>query len=132
MKTSEDHRRRQREKLPACTLGHGYVRCCHVGQSRFGQTPLETRKRRGRDEVGRKDREEEGEEQRGEVEQEEIDKKGHRVARSGEPDSMPRVATGGRHEEVEEETSQAQRDRAEPKRGMRGEKRSQGSREDKA
>ena len=58
MKTSEDHRRRQREKLPAwrqaTTLGHGYVRCCHVGQSRFGQTPLEARKRRGRDEVGKK------------------------------------------------------------------------------
>ena len=57
MKTAEDHRRRQREKLPtwlqATTLGHGYVRCCHVGQSHFGQTPLEARKRQ-RDEVGKK------------------------------------------------------------------------------
>ena len=75
---------------------------------------------------------EEGKVQRGEVEQEEIDKKGHRVARSGEPDSMPRLATEGRQGEVEEETRQVHRDRAEPKKGMRGEKRSQRSREDKA
>ena len=41
----------------------------------------------------RKGQRKEGEEQRGEAEQEEIDKKGHGVARSGEPDSMPRLAT---------------------------------------
>ena len=65
MKTAEDHSRRQREKLPtwrqATTLGHGYVRCCHGGQSRFGQTPLEARKRQGRGVGGRKERRRKGE-----------------------------------------------------------------------
>ena len=100
MKTAEGHRRRQREKLPtwrqATTLGHGYVRCCHVGQSHFGQTPLEARKRQGREEAGQKDQSRKGREQRGGVEQEEEEKKGHRVARSGEPHTMPRLATEGR------------------------------------
>ena len=73
------------------TLGHGYVRCCHVGQSHFGQTPLAARRGRGEMKQERKAREGEGKEQSGEVEQEEIDKKGHRAR--GEPDSMPRLAT---------------------------------------
>ena len=105
MKTSEDHRRRQREKLPtwrqATTLGHDYVRCCHVGQSRFGQTPLEAGIRQGGDEAGYKGREEGGKEQRRGAEKEKREgergksqrkKTDHKVARAGEPDSMPRLA----------------------------------------
>ena len=42
---------------------------------------------------------------------------------------MPRLATEGRQGEVEEETSQVQRDRAEPKKRVRGEKRGKGARD---
>ena len=44
----------------------------------------------------KQERVEKGKEQREEVKQEEKEKKGHREARSGEPDSMPRLATEGR------------------------------------
>ena len=54
------------KKLPTwlltTTLGHGYVSCCHIGQSHFWQIPLEAGERRGGDEVGYKGREEGGKE----------------------------------------------------------------------
>ena len=57
-----------------------------------------------------------------------MDKIKHRVARSGEPDSMPRLATEGKkveeaRREVGEEANQAQSDRVKPKKRRKGRRR---------
>ena len=97
------------------------MRCCHIGQSHFGQTPLEAGERRGGEEVGYKGREEGGKDREGEQKSKrEEEKIEFKVARSGEPDSMPRLATEGKkvgeaRREVVEEASQAQSDKAKPK-----------------
>ena len=88
-----------------------------IGQSRFGANTFRGEGEAVREEAGKKGREREGEEQRGEVEQEKKEKKGHREARSGEPDSMRRLAKEGRNEEVGEETRQVQRGRGGTKEG---------------
>ena len=98
MKTSGDHRWRQREKAPDMAAND------HIGSwvrevLPHWAEPLWANTFRGRGEAGRrwsriqgegKDR---GGEQRSKREEEKIEFK---VARSGEPDSMPRLATEGK------------------------------------